>query len=102
MSLGLTTSEAQARLQQFGPNAVAAEHRQPLLDFARKFWGPVPWMLEISIVLELAIGHATQTRHHRRPVDLQCVDQFLSRESRAELAGAAAKTVDHSGARAAR
>lgn len=60
MLLGLSSTEAQARLHQFGANAVAAERRQPLLDFAQKFWGPVPWMLEISIVLELAIGHAMQ------------------------------------------
>ena len=60
MSLGLSSAEAQVRLQQFGPNAMPEEHRQPLQAFLRKLWGPVPWMLEVAIVLELIIGHFTQ------------------------------------------
>ena len=60
MPLGLSSAEAQVRLQQFGPNAMPEEHRQPLQAFLRKLWGPVPWMLEVSIVLELIIGHFTQ------------------------------------------
>ena len=60
MPLGLSSAEAQVRLQQFGPNAMPEEHRQPLLAFLQKLWGPVPWMLEVSIVLELIIGHFTQ------------------------------------------
>jgi H+-transporting ATPase len=60
MALGLSTVEAQTRLQQFGPNTIPEEHRQPILVFLQKLWGPVPWMLEGSIVLELIIGHVTQ------------------------------------------
>src|SRR5512135_1296056 len=60
MPLGLSSAEAQVRLQQFGPNAMPEEHRQPIQAFLRKLWGPVPWMLEVSIVLELIIGHFTQ------------------------------------------
>jgi H+-transporting ATPase len=60
MPLGLSSAEAQVRLQQFGPNAMPEEHRQPLQAFLRKLWGPVPWMLEVAIVLELIIGHFTQ------------------------------------------
>jgi H+-transporting ATPase len=60
MSLGLSSAEAQVRLQQFGPNAMPEEHRQPLQSFLRKLWGPVPWMLEVAVVLELLIGHLTQ------------------------------------------
>ncbi len=57
---GLTTADAQARLKRFGPNAVPEEKRQPILLLLKKLWGPVPWMLELSLVLELAIGHYTQ------------------------------------------
>jgi H+-transporting ATPase len=49
---GLTTSEAEAKLQQYGPNALPERRRRPLLLFLRKFWAPVPWMLEITIILE--------------------------------------------------
>ncbi len=50
---GLTTAEANARLRTFGPNTVpdAAPHVAQLA--LRKFWAPVPWMLEATIVLQL-------------------------------------------------
>jgi H+-transporting ATPase len=53
---GLTGKEAQRRLAQFGTNTVpdTALHSWRLaLD---KFWAPVPWMLEATVVLELALG----------------------------------------------
>jgi H+-transporting ATPase len=53
---GLTSAEAQRRLAQTGPNAVGDEHRHPARDFLAKLWGPVPWMLETVIVLQLALG----------------------------------------------
>lgn len=57
---GLSTQEAQARLQQYGPNAVPEERPHPLLLFLYKFWSPVPWMLEITLLLELVLGRHTQ------------------------------------------
>jgi H+-transporting ATPase len=57
---GLTTAEAQSRLQQFGPNAVAEGKPRRLIVFLKKLWGPVPWMLEFSVILELIIGRYTQ------------------------------------------
>ncbi len=36
------------------------EHRRPVLVLLQKLWGPVPWMLEVSIALETLIGHFTQ------------------------------------------
>jgi H+-transporting ATPase len=56
LSTGLSSQEAAQRLQQYGPNAVAEEKRHPLLNFLRKFWAPVPWMLEITVILELYLG----------------------------------------------
>jgi H+-transporting ATPase len=53
---GLSSSEAQQRLLQYGPNAVAEEHPRPWLAFLKKFWSPVPWMLEATIALQLALG----------------------------------------------
>jgi H+-transporting ATPase len=53
---GLSSAEAQQRLRQYGPNAMPEEHPRLILLFLRKLWGPVPWMLEVSIVLELALG----------------------------------------------
>lgn len=52
---GLTVAEAQDRLRQFGPNRVEKESRHPLRSFFVKFWAPVPWMLEATIVLEILV-----------------------------------------------
>ncbi len=53
---GLTSNEARRRLEKFGPNAVVEPHVSPVVRIARRFWEPVPWMLEASIILQLSIG----------------------------------------------
>lgn len=53
---GLTTVEAAELLKRYGPNEVREERESPWLALARKFWGPVPWMLEAAIVLTVALG----------------------------------------------
>lgn len=53
---GLTGREAQQRLAQYGPNVTAEERRRPWLALLRKFWAPVPWMLEATIALQLVLG----------------------------------------------
>jgi len=57
---GLTTQQAQEKLRQYGPNAVPEERPHPVLLFLHKLWSPVPWMLEVTLVLELALGKYTQ------------------------------------------
>jgi H+-transporting ATPase len=53
---GLSTDEAALRLTHFGPNEVAEEKPHPLLALLHKFWSPVPWMLEITIILQIILG----------------------------------------------
>ncbi|HVY45090.1 MAG TPA: HAD-IC family P-type ATPase, partial [Minicystis sp.] len=53
---GLTSAEASARLLRFGPNAAAPRRRRPVVAFLRRFWGPVPLMLEAALLLEVALG----------------------------------------------
>jgi H+-transporting ATPase len=53
---GLTADEAQRRLQQFGENTMPDSTQHPLRNALAKFWAPVPWMLEATIVLELVLG----------------------------------------------
>jgi H+-transporting ATPase len=53
---GLASAEARRRLGQFGPNAVAEEAAPRWRAFVAKFWGPVPWMLETALLLQLALG----------------------------------------------
>lgn len=59
MSDGLTSQEAAARLAQHGPNEVVERPVNPLARIARHFWSPVPWMLELVIVLQAILrGYA--------------------------------------------
>ena len=53
---GLTAAAAAARLARQGPNAIAAEQARPLRALARRLWAPVPWMLEATMLLQLALG----------------------------------------------
>jgi H+-transporting ATPase len=53
---GLSSTEAARRLAEFGPNAVIEEPDRPIVRIARHFWAPVPWMLEATIALQMAIG----------------------------------------------
>lgn len=53
---GLTSLEARRRLAQFGPNAVVEEALPAWRGFLAKFWGPIPWMLEAAIILQLGLG----------------------------------------------
>jgi H+-transporting ATPase len=53
---GLTSDEARRRLEKFGPNATPDTTARPLRRALRKFWAPVPWMLEAAIVLQVALG----------------------------------------------
>jgi len=53
---GLTAAEARARLAEFGPNAISEEVTPRWRSFGAKLWGPVPWLLEAAIVLQLGLG----------------------------------------------
>jgi H+-transporting ATPase len=52
---GLTSKEAESRLASVGPNTMPDSAFHPLRQAIAKFWAPVPWMLEASIVLELVL-----------------------------------------------
>jgi H+-transporting ATPase len=52
-NLGLTNEKASELLGRYGPNAIPRERRRPLRDLALHFWGPVPWVLETTLVLTL-------------------------------------------------
>jgi H+-transporting ATPase len=55
-SSGLSSLEAARCRAEFGPNAVVERKVHPLRSIALHFWAPVPWMLEATIALQIAIG----------------------------------------------
>ncbi len=54
---GLTSQEAARRLTENGPNAIAEEHQNSILVFLSYFWAPIPWLIEIALVLSLILQH---------------------------------------------
>ena len=52
---GLTSLEAQKRLVQYGPNIVEEKQLNRFIVLAKKFWSPIPWMLEITIILQFIL-----------------------------------------------
>jgi hypothetical protein len=54
---GLTQAEAAKRLAQYGPNEIAEKKTNPLLKFLSYFWGPIPWMIEVAVVLSGVVRH---------------------------------------------
>jgi H+-transporting ATPase len=54
---GLTQVEAQKRLTQYGPNEIEDKKANPFLKFLSYFWGPIPWMIEVAVVLSGIVRH---------------------------------------------
>ncbi len=48
---GLSSGEVEKRQKQYGKNKIEEERKNPILVFLSHFWGPIPWMLEIAVVL---------------------------------------------------
>ena len=54
---GLTDAEAKKRLVQYGANELVVQKTNLLLKFLSYFWGPIPWMIEIAVILSGVVRH---------------------------------------------
>jgi H+-transporting ATPase len=54
---GLPDSEAGNRLRTFGYNEIPETKKNPFLEFVLRYWGPMPWLLELAMGLSLILGH---------------------------------------------
>jgi H+-transporting ATPase len=54
---GLTQAEATKRLTQYGPNELEEKKTNLVLKFLSYFWGPIPWMIEIAVILSAVARH---------------------------------------------
>jgi H+-transporting ATPase len=53
---GLNGHEARERLERFGANEIEAKEEPLWHRLLRRFWGPIPWMIEIAAVLSAVVG----------------------------------------------
>lgn len=56
----LTSGEARRRLAAFGPNATSDAAPATLRRAASAFRAPLPWMLEATIIVQLALGERVE------------------------------------------
>ena len=54
---GLSEAEVEKRLKAYGRNEVASRKKKPDPRFLSRFWGPMPWLLELAIALSIFLGH---------------------------------------------
>ena len=54
---GLSQAEAGKRLTQYGSNEITEKKTNELLKFLSYFWGPIPWMIEVAVILSAAVQH---------------------------------------------
>ena len=101
---GLSAAQAAARLARHGPNEIAERRRNALLVFAGYFWAPIPWMIEVALVLSLLVRHWTDaviigvllamngivafTEEHQAANAIAALKQRLATTARALRAGA--------------
>jgi H+-transporting ATPase len=54
---GLSGSEAGKRLGLFGYNEIVEKKKNPVLEFLLRYWGPMPWLLELAMGLSFLLKH---------------------------------------------
>ena len=58
--LGLGEKEAGIRLSLWGYNEIPEKRQSPVLFFLKRFWGPMPWLLEIAIIFSFLLGRVLE------------------------------------------
>ncbi|WP_321276722.1 plasma-membrane proton-efflux P-type ATPase [Thiomicrorhabdus indica] len=48
---GLSSDDVQSRQEKYGLNEILAPEEGVLKRFFKRFWGPIPWMIEIAAIL---------------------------------------------------
>lgn len=54
---GLSDSEVKYRIEKFGNNEIVLKKQNSLLEFIQRYWGPMPWLLELAMGLSFALSH---------------------------------------------
>lgn len=52
---GLTEEESKKRLSQYGYNEIPEREESTFHRIFRRFWGPIPWMIEVAALLSAAV-----------------------------------------------
>lgn len=58
---GLSTKKAEERIKEYGYNEIKEDKENAILAFLKRYWGPMPWLLEIAIILTVILHHYTES-----------------------------------------
>lgn len=58
---GLSVDEADTRLKTEGYNEIHEVKENKIRKFLKRYWGPMPWLLELAIVLTVILSHFTES-----------------------------------------
>ena len=58
---GISSEEAASRAARYGLNEIPESKRNPFLNFIKRYWGPMPWLLEFAIVLTIVLQHYVES-----------------------------------------
>jgi len=54
---GLSGTDVKNRLDKFGYNEIVGKKTNPLIEFLLRYWGPMPWLLELAMGLSFGLSH---------------------------------------------
>jgi H+-transporting ATPase len=54
---GFSDSEVTRRLEKSGSNEIADKKENPFVQFIGHYWSPMPWLLEIAMVIAFLLSH---------------------------------------------
>ncbi len=57
---GLKEADATDRQKRFGYNEITEEKKNPFLEFIGRYWGPMPWLLELAMVLSFLLDRPVE------------------------------------------
>lgn len=58
---GLSDKEANNRIDIYGYNEIIEKKQNHFIDFINRYWGPMPWLLELAIVLTVVLNHYSES-----------------------------------------
>ncbi len=56
---GVSQAEVNNRISKYGFNEIIEKKANPYLKFLSYFWGPIPWMIEVAVILSALVRHWT-------------------------------------------
>ena len=54
---GLNDEEVKQKIELFGYNEIIEKKVNHFVQFIKRYWGPMPWLLEVAVILSFILKH---------------------------------------------